>query len=193
MLWSINFHPRRVAKKMMASSNVSGRMNTRLHSTWYFTVIGPTPVKFIFNYWLKCLQINEPSPRPHWDPHSSIHYVKQQRTRHIHLYSLLMQNLSCRSEWKITLLSIFSIWLCKWDQIKYQYGDDPKFSDRLVRASSAPSVAVWSRSTMFAYPSAPFGRMTLWQNHKISDNYSIFSQMPNFFWFLHYLKLPLLV
>ena len=31
-------------KKMMASSDVSWRQNTRLHGTWYFTVIGLRPV-----------------------------------------------------------------------------------------------------------------------------------------------------
>ena len=48
------------------------------------------------------------------------------------------------------------------------YRNDPKFSDRQVWANSAdpeqtaPRGAVWSRSTLFAIPSASFGLITLW-------------------------------
>ena len=48
------------------------------------------------------------------------------------------------------------------------YRNVPKFSDRQVWANSAdpdqtaPTGAVWSRSTLFANPSASFGLITLW-------------------------------
>ena len=48
-----------------------------------------------------------------------------------------------------------------------QYRNDPKCSDRQVWANSAdpdqtaPLGAVWSASTLFAIPSASFGRITL--------------------------------
>ena len=47
------------------------------------------------------------------------------------------------------------------------YRNNPKFSDRQVWANSAdpdqtaPRGAVWSGSTLFAIPSASFGRSTL--------------------------------
>ena len=52
--------------------------------------------------------------------------------------------------------------------VKWNYHNDPKFSDRYAWANSAdpdqtaPRGAVWSGSTLFAIPSASSGLITLW-------------------------------
>ena len=54
---------------------------------------------------------------------------------------------------------------------KLRYRNVPKFSAKQVCANSvdpdetAPRRAVWSVSTLFAIPAAPFGLNTLWYSH----------------------------
>ena len=54
-----------------------------------------------------------------------------------------------------------------------QYRNDPKFSDRQVWVNSvdpdqtAPRGTVWSGSTLFVIPSAPFGCIILWWSHVV--------------------------
>ena len=50
----------------------------------------------------------------------------------------------------------------------YCYRNGPKFSERANSVDPdqiAPTVAVWSGCTLFAIPSASFGRITLWKIH----------------------------
>ena len=75
-------------------------------------------------------------------------------------------------DYRMTFGVVISITVCSihWN---VTYRNFPKFSDRQVWANSAdpdqtaPREAVWSGSTLFAIPSASFGRITLRKCHLV--------------------------